>query len=236
MKKFIYILFSIFLVIALAACGGNNNPASSGSINVDTAPDAKFDLDIIGGNYKVVYDLSDPNAVSLMTGMVSKINTASGVKLSSSNSNNPESEYEIQLGLKSGRSEAETVYNIIKEYGNDEYSAYSIRAVGNKVVISASSKEALEVAADRFAAMASSVFVIASDFNETAIFKTEEYKYGNLNLIYFDEFGTSTEVVLITANGKDIKVYDGKKRLRYSYKRRKSGGYQRNHQISRHKG
>ena len=211
MKRFLCFLTTILLLTTLVACGGGSATENSSNNGTGAPTESKSDLDIIGGNYKLVYDVTDSNAVSLMTDIIGKVNTASGVKLSSSNSGNPETEFEIQLGLKSGRTEAESVYNEIKGYGNDLYSAYTIRAVGKKLVISASDKDALKVAADKFAAMASDTFVIPSDFNETAIFNTEEYRYGKLNLIHADEFMSNVDVLAITVNEKTIECLDGKK-------------------------
>ena len=153
MKRFLVVFLTVVTVLALASCGG------AGDVVIDTTDDAKFDLDVIGGNYKIIYDLSDSNAVSMMSDMINKIQAASGVKLGTLSSSGEAAEYEIQFGLKSGRSESEAIYNEIKNYADSDTGAYAIRAVGNKIVIAASDKEALKVAADRFAAMASVMFV-----------------------------------------------------------------------------
>jgi lysophospholipase L1-like esterase len=205
MKKFLVVFLTVITVLALAACGG------AGDVVIDTADDAKFDLDVIGGNYKIIYDLSDPNAVSMMSDMINKIQAASGVKLGTLSSSGEAAEYEIQFGLKSGRSESEAIYNEIKNYADSDTGAYAIRAVGNKIVIAASDKEALKVAADRFAAMASSVFVVRSDFNDTAIFKLLSYRRGELQLVTFEEFGSVTELSEITFGEKKVVLKDGKK-------------------------
>ncbi len=205
MKKTILLLLAVLMLFSVA-CGGEPQD----TVVVDTTPDAKFDLDIIGGNYKVVYDLSDSNAVGIMSDMIKKIQASSGVKLGSLSSSNPETEYEIQLGLKSGRSDGESVYNEIKSYADENTGAYAIRAVGNKVIISASDKEALRVAADRFAAMGSSVFTVSSDFNETAVFNLLAYRRGELELINYDQFCASTEVEEILFDGKKLYTKGGK--------------------------
>lgn len=191
------------MLAVFSACGGD--------VPLDTAPDAAFDLDIICGNYKVVYDVTDTNAVSTMSAMIDKIKTASGVKLSSMNVGNPATEYEIQFGLKSGRSEGETVYNEIIGYADADIAAYAIRVVGNKVIIAASDGNALKVAADRFAAMASTVFVVRSDFNETAIFDISDYQRGALELVFADEFTSDCTVSEITVGGYPINLIEGKR-------------------------
>ena len=194
-------------MVSLVACQ-DGNPKDTSSDNVIDAGDG---LDITSGNYKVVYDVGNSNAIGIMTDMINKINSASGVKPASSNVSNAESEYEIQFGLVSGRTDSEAVYNEIKSYADETYGAYAIRAVGNKIVIAASDKDALKVAADRFASMASDKFVIKSDFNETAIFELESYKYGRLELVYFDEFAADTELSEITLGGKPIGLVEGKR-------------------------
>ena len=206
MKKLLIILAALLTILTLAACGGETPQDTT----VDTTPDARFDLDIIGGNYKVVYDVTDANSIGIMTDMIGKIEAASGVKLGSSNVANAEGEYEIQLGLKSGRADGEAVYNEIKDYASETYGAYAIRVMGSKVIISASDKDALKIAADRFAAMASTTFVVRSDFDETAIFETEKAKYGNIAPIFADEFGKNTEVVGFTVDGKTVGAVAGK--------------------------
>ena len=204
MKKLFLFLTLALMLVAFSACGGDTTP--------DTAPDAKFDLDIIGGSYKVVYDVTDTNAVSAMSTMIDKIKTASGVKLSSMNVGNPAAEYEIQFGLKSGRSEGEAVYNEIIGYANADIAAYAIRVVDNKVIIAASDGNALKVAADRFAAMASTVFVVRSDFDETAIFDISDYQHGALELVFVDEIAASTELSEILINGEPIKGFSPDKK------------------------
>lgn len=202
MKRFFTAAFAVLMLVLFTACGGTPDET------IDTSGDAKFDLDIIGGNYKIIYDITDSNAMGIMTDMVAKIETASGVKLPSSNSSNPESEYEIQFGLKSGRADGEAVYNEIKDYADEVYGAYAIRAVGNKVIISASDRDALKVAADRFASMASSVFVVRADFDETAIFDVGKAKYGKVEPIL--DFRSSTLLSSILCDGKTVGVVEGK--------------------------
>lgn len=206
MKKLLVAMTVLALLLTLAAC--SDGPPKD--TTVDTTPDAKFDLDIMGGNYKVIYDVTDPNAINIMTDMIGKIEAACGLKLASSNVSNPASEYEIQFGLKSGRSEGETVYNEIEDYADGVYGAYAIRSVDNKVVISASDKTALKVAADRFASMASTVFTVKADFDETAVFNIEDCQRGKLELVYADEFKSSAELAGIAVDGKLIGVVDGK--------------------------
>ena len=204
MKKFLVAFIAVLMLVSLSAC----HDGIPKDTTTDTTPDAKFDLDIIGGNYKVVYDVTDANAITLMSDMVGKIEAASGVKLPSSNSSNPEAEYEIQFGLKSGRADGEAVYNEIKTYSDEVYSSYAIRVMGNKVIISASDKDALKIAADRFASMASSVFVVRADFDETAIFEAEKAKYGKFEPIF--DFKSSTALSSILYGGKTVGVVEGK--------------------------
>ena len=207
MKKLLLFLALALMLATFSACGGDT-PFDT---TLDTAPDAAFDLDIISGSYKVVYDLADTNAVSAMSAMIEKIKTSSGVKLSSMNVGNPAAEYEIQFGLKSGRSESEAVYNEIIGYADADTAAYAIRVVGNKVIIAASDGNALKVAADRFAAMASTVFVVRSDFNETAIFDISDYQRGALELVFADEFTSDCTVSEITVGGYPINLIEGKR-------------------------
>ena len=106
MKKLLCFTVAIITLLSLVAC------SSTKQQNDNTPPPAESPaLDVIGLGHKVVYDISDSNAVSVMSDMLSKIQAKLGVKPSSMNSNNPEAEYEIQLGIKSGRPESEAVFH-----------------------------------------------------------------------------------------------------------------------------
>ena len=216
MKKFLFLTLALLILVALTSCGGDSSadtaqdPATDSPKESESAVE-KVELNITDGSYKVVYDIKDPDSMSIMTDMIDKINTASGVKLSTSNSNNPAADHEIQLGLKSGRSESEDIYSEISGYGNEVYSVYTIRAVGEKIVISASDADALKVAAGRFAEMASDSFVLTSDFDETAMFITKDYKHGTLELVYADDLASEAGLLLINANGTVVNCNDSKK-------------------------
>lgn len=204
MKKFFVAAIALLMLALMVSCGGD-----APDTTLDTEPDALPDIDVIGGNYKLVYDVTDSNAIMIMTDMVGKIESASGVKLPSTNSGNPEGEYEIQFGLKSGRADGEALYNEIAACADDTYGAYSIRALGKKIIIAASDKDALKIAADRFAAMASTVFTVKGDFDETAVFNREKARFGNIELV--TDFMTSTELGALTVGGSPVGVVSGKK-------------------------
>ena len=79
MKKFLCI---ILLSATLASCTGNSSvgttqdPATDPPKETEPAVE-RIELNITDGSYKVVYDIKDPDSMSIMTDMIDKINTAS---------------------------------------------------------------------------------------------------------------------------------------------------------------
>jgi len=197
MKKIVMACVAAFIHVAFSAC--NNGPAD------DTV---KTELNITGENYTVVYSADDAEFAELMTDMIGKIETASGVKLPSTVSTNPAIECEIQFGLKSDRAESETVYNEIMNFTDGVYCAYSIRVLENKVVIAASNKAALKFAAERFASMASAEFIVSTDFEETGILETKKARRGEYEPIY--DFKSCAELSSLLVNGKAFELTEGK--------------------------
>lgn len=212
MKKLLVFALVLMAALALSACGGEV------TFPEDTDGSAAEEvLDLNGNGYKVVYDVTDPNAISIMTEMIGKIEQSNGFKLSGSNSGNPEGEYEIQFGLKSGRSEAESLYGEISGYTDSGTAAYSIRAVGKKIVIAASDKDALKVAADRFAKIVSysESSVFSAEYDETAVFDISEYQRGNLKVVYADEFLANCDLASISVCGKPVQSFSADKTRYY---------------------
>ena len=83
MKKSVCLILAVLMLLPFASCGGST---------VDT--EAKDDtaeveiLDLTLPEYKVVYDLSDSNAIVLMTEFQNKVNEAVGIKPASLSSSN----------------------------------------------------------------------------------------------------------------------------------------------------
>lgn len=203
MKKILVAALAVLMLLLLVSCGGDPQDTV-----VDTTDETAV-LDFASGNYKIVYDITDSNAITLMTEMVAKIEGASyGVKFPSANSSNPESEYEIQFGLKSGRADSEAIYNEMLACSNDVYGAFAIRAIGNKIIIAASDNDALKMAADKFANSFNYAASVAEGYNTTALFNREKAKYGNAEPIY--DFASNTELEAILVDGKTIGIEDGK--------------------------
>ena len=160
MKKIFLTLIVIFTAISLVACGGETPQETDGSVTAEI-------IDIIEDGYKVIYDITDSTAIGIMTEMLNEINTAVGTKPAGANSGNPESEFEVEFALKSGRSASESVNKEVMAYRNGERSAYIIRVVGKKVVLSASDTDALKLAAKRFSSLAEGGrLVLDADFDE----------------------------------------------------------------------
>lgn len=202
MKRFLIAILGILMLCLLASCGGDPQDT------VDTT-DERAVLDFASGNYKIVYDITDSNSITLMSEMIAKIEGASyGVKFPSANSSNPESEYEIQFGLKSGRADSEAIYNEMLACSNDVYGAFAIRAIGNKIIIAASDNDALKMAADKFANSFNYAASVAEGYNTTALFNREKAKYGNLELI--TDFASNTELGKVFVDGKPMGIVDGK--------------------------
>lgn len=201
MKRFLIAILGILMLCLLASCGGD--PSNT----VDTTDETAV-LDFASGNYKIVYDITDSNSITLMSEMVGKIESACGVKLPSANSSNPESEYEIQFGLKAGRADSVAIYNEVLACSNEIYGAYAIRAVGNKVIIAASDSDALKVAADRFANSFNYATSVGEGYNETAIFDRAKAKYGNAEPIC--DFISNTELGKVFVDGEPMEIVDGK--------------------------
>ena len=203
MKRFLIAILGILMLCLLASCGGNPQDTV-----VDTTDETAI-LDFASGNYKIVYDITDSNSITLMSEMIAKIEGASyGVKFPSANSSNPESEYEIQFGLKSGRADSEAIYNEMLACSNDVYGAFAIRAIGNKIIIAASDNDALKMAADKFANSFNYAASVAEGYNTTALFNRETAKYGNLELI--TDFASNTELGKVFVDGKPMGIVDGK--------------------------
>ena len=202
MKKILIALVAILMLCLLASCGGNPQDTV-----VDTTDETEI-LDFASGNYKIVYDITDSNAITLMTEMVGKIENACGLKLPSANSSNPESEYEIQFGLKSGRADGEAIYNEMLACSNDVYGAFAIRAIGNKIIIAASDNDALKMAADKFANSFNYAASVAEGYNTTALFNREKAKYGNAEPIY--DFASNAQLEAVFVDGKTVGIVDGK--------------------------
>ena len=172
MKKLLCFTVAIITLLSLVAC------SSTKQQNDNTPPPAESPaLDVIGLGHKVVYDISDSNAVSVMSDMLSKIQAKLGVKPSSMNSNNPEAEYEIQLGIKSGRPESEAVYKEVEGYSNSERSVYIIRADGKKIVIGASDRASLELAVNKLidSFVTDTEFKVPSSLDLTVVYDKDAY-------------------------------------------------------------
>ncbi|MBQ7294365.1 MAG: hypothetical protein IJW79_11580 [Clostridia bacterium] len=201
MKKILCFAIAIIMVAAFAACGSTQPKAS------ESAPPKNTELDIIGLGYKVVYDVSDPNAVSIMSKMLSDIQEKLGAKPSSMNSGNPEAEYEIQLGLKSGRPQAERVYKEVEGYSNDDRSSYIIRTDGNKIVIGASDRNSLELAVDRLLGnfMSDSRFVVPTELDLTVVYDKNVYaKDRVVKELDAKAIGSNASLADLKVNGESV--------------------------------
>jgi len=201
MKKILCFAIAIIMVAAFAACGSTQPKASESDTPKNT------ELDVIGLGYKVVYDVSDPNAVSIMSKMLSDIQEKLGAKPSSMNSGNPEAEYEIQLGLKSGRTQAERVYKEIEGYSNDDRSSYIIRTDGNKIVIGASDRNSLELAVDRLLGdfMSDSGFVVPTELDLTVVYDKNVYaKDRVVKELDAQAIGSNASLADLKVNGESV--------------------------------
>lgn len=206
MKKIFTIILTILTLISLAACGGEtpvDTPDTDDTVTVEI-------IDVIGEGYKVVYDITDSTAISVMTEMLNDINAAVGAKPSSANSGNPESELEIEFALKAGRSASEAVNKEVSGYGNAERSAYAIRVVGKKIVISASDTEALKLAAKRFVSLADGgMLLVTKGFAETLVYDTDTYmRSGEIKELDAVSIGNNADLAQITVNGTEVMAFD----------------------------
>lgn len=122
MKKFILLALSVLVIITLISCGGETPlETTDGSTTAEI-------IDVMDSGYKVIYDITDSTAISIMTEMLNEINTAIGAKPQSSHSGNPESEFEIEFALKSDRNASETVKKELDGYKNDSRDLYIMKA------------------------------------------------------------------------------------------------------------
>ena len=227
MKRLFSVLAFVFLLVTMVACvdkapqetTSETTSETTWDATEDTSENIELNLDIMGGDYKIVCDMSDAEIVDVMTGMIDRIVQTSNVTFESVDCSDGATAYEIQFGIISGRPESEALYNEISGYSDDTYGAYAIRAIEGKVIVVASDIHALGIAADRFADKVLNERVIQSDFNEVAIFNLADFEQGNVDLIYFDEFGANNDVLEFTVGGKTIKAIDGK----YQYYRALEG-------------
>ena len=199
MKKIILIALSLFLAIGLVSCAGE-------AVDTVEKTETPKPLDLISEGYKVVYDLSDSNAIGVMTEMLNDINATLGAKPQTAHSGNPESECEIEFGLKSGRGASESVFKETEGYAIGERGAYIIRAVGKKIVISASDKEALKLAASRFASFAKDGGLsVGDDINEIFVFDGAQYiKNGEIKELDAGAIGSNADLAMLKVNGEGV--------------------------------
>ncbi len=205
MRKILCLLLAIFTVISLVACGDAGNTAVTDKVG-DSYNESTEILDIIDSGYKIVYDLSDSNAIAVMSELQTKINEAVGVKPSSLNSGNAEIECEIQFGLKQGRAEAEQVYKEVSGYADGNREAYIIRAVGKKLVVSASDKSALKLAADELIGYAENgKFILPADIDKVVVYDAEAYlKEGKVIALDAEKIGADVSLAGIKLNGNEV--------------------------------
>ena len=197
------------MLLSLVACGGTPADTVDGS-----GDNATLEIiDVIEEGYKVIYDITDSTAISVMTEMLDEINAAVGSKPASSNSGNAENELEIEFALKSGRSASETVSEEVSGYGNEERCVYVIRVVGKKIVIGASDNDALRLAAKRFVSFAESgKLVISSDFNEVVVYDKNTYlREGVIKELDAEAIGSNAALTAITVNGKSVIGFSSEK-------------------------
>ena len=199
MKKLLCILLAAVTALSMFACGGEL--AEDTGVPIQNGEEY---IDIAASGYKIVYDLSDPNAIALMASLQNDINEAVGYKPASLSSSNAPAEFEIQFGLKSGRSEAEEVYGEVSGYANAQRGAYVIRAVGNKVVVSASGKEALSLAAKELLSyVKDQKLVLSTKLDSVKVFDLEKYlKNGSVQLLDAEAIGSDLTLVGIKIDGE----------------------------------
>ena len=204
MKKIIILAISFLLALTLVACGTGASTEAVGDETEGNEP--AVGIDLIAEGYKVVYDLGDANAIGIMTEMLNTINASLGAKPQTAHSGNPETELEIEFGLKTGRSASEAIFKEIEGYGNGDRSAYAIRAVGKKIVVSASDKEALRLAADRIASFAEGgSLVVKENIDELTVFDGALYvKNGEIKELDAGAIGSNADLALLKVNGEGV--------------------------------
>lgn len=193
MKKIILFVLAALCALTLVACGEDSS--------ISCPPETEAVADVSLSDYRVVYDISDSNAIGIMTEMLNVISSSVGVKPQTSHSGNPENELEIEFGLKSGREASALVADETARYSGESRSAYVIRAVGKKIVISATDNDALRLAADRFAVLAAEG--IDSSLDEIAVYDSDAYKRsGEVKLFDAEAIGSSVSVLSISVDGR----------------------------------
>ena len=202
MKKYLCAVLALLMLVSLVACGENTPPVADDTTDANASAEV---IDIAEG-YKVVYDITNSTAIGIMSEMVEKIGASTGSKPLTINSGNAEAELEVEFGLSSGRSASATALKEAKGYKNDERSAYIIRAVGKKIVVTASDNDALRVAANRFAGLAEGgKLVIPVDFDETVVYNTDTYqREGELKLYDAEKIGFEASLSSLKVNGDDV--------------------------------
>ena len=200
MKRIFLIFASALLALALVACGGD--------MPVDTTDETATAevIDVIDEGYKVVYDITDSTAIATMTQMLGDINTAVGAKPASSNSGAPATQKEIQFGLKSGRDEAASLYGEIMKYANAQRGVYAIRVVGEKIVVSASDKDALKIAASVIAGFAEGgKLLVPKNLDMLAVYDTDAYlRQGTVEMLDADAIGADAGLKSLSVNGTPV--------------------------------
>ena len=163
-------------------------------------------IDVVASEYKIVYDVKDSNAIVTMSELQNAISGATGYKPASMSSGSPAYEYEIQFGLESGRPEAEAVYKETAAYAADGRGAYIIRAVGKAIVVSASDKDSLKLAANELAAYAENgKLLVPADVNKVAVYDAEAYrKSGKAELLDADKIGSDCSIESIKVDGESV--------------------------------
>lgn len=205
MKRLLLVALALLTVLSSAACGGElpEDTASADSFKQDWLYISDFD-------YKTVYDITNSTAISVMSEMLGRIEEAVGTKPASSHSGNPESEYELQFALKSGREASETVYGEVMRYASASRSAYIIRAVENDVVVAVSDNNALRVAADRMVEFThSGKFLIPEDIDEVVVFDTDSYlRQGTVEKLDSAAIGGDATLKSLCVNGSPVLGFD----------------------------
>ena len=203
MKRIFLMLMAVLLALALVACGGDTPPIDATDDGGNATQEV---IDVIDEGYKVIYDITDSTSIAIMTEMLGNINTAVGAKPSSSNSGTPAMEREILFGLKSGRSEAESLYGNIMKYANAQRSVYAVRVVGEKIVVAASDKDALKIAASVVVGFAEDgKLLVPKNLDVLVVYDTDIYlRQGIVQQLDADAIGADTGIKSIAVNGTPI--------------------------------
>ena len=212
MKKAICLFLTLIMLISVVACGTEQNSTTTDETSASDATEQPVSsLDVIELGYKVVYDLSDPDAMAVMSSMLSGIEEKLGKKPKSFNSGNSEIEYEIQFGLKSGRTEGIKAYEEILGYASEERSAYIIRVDGKKIVVSADNRISLELAAQRLLDefVTDSSFAIPSDTDITVVYDKNIYaRERTVKEFDANAIGSNAYLADVKVNGTSIIGFD----------------------------